>query len=49
MRPLGYLKKDTVLLYIYEYKSPFDGFHYFIQPIDKEKASVIVEIDRNQF
>ena len=47
MRPLGYLKKDDTLLNIYEYKSPFDGFHYFIQPIEKEKQGVVVEIDKN--
>ncbi len=48
MRLVGYLisedKKNN--LYLYEYKSPFDGFHYLVKPFDEEKKNMIFEIER---
>ena len=48
MRPVGYLmapdKKNN--MYLYEYKSPFDGFHYIVKPFDEERKDMVFEIDR---
>lgn len=51
MRPVGYLmapdRKNN--MYLYEYKSPFDGFHYMVKPFDEERKDMVFEIDNKQF